>query len=285
MRENPKVTVLMAVRDAGPYLGDAVDSILRQSFEDFEFLIVDDASTDGSAAIAESYRDPRIRLERTGRSLGLAECLNRAMALARGEFVARMDADDVSLPSRLEKQVAHLQSHPECAVVGVKMELMSPGGEPLGSWQEDDLTTTFEEIRRQLPKGNCIAHAGVMVRTDVLRRYRYRPRRSAQDYDLWLRMCADGTRIEKLDERLLMYRCHPDSVSAKRRTNRTALQVNLEIRWRFLLERLRRGQLNRFVWRVLIRAALDQLVQWGRRLKGGVRGLRGRLRRSVAPGL
>ena len=100
----PRVTVLMPVHNAGQFLNEAIDSILNQSFKHFEFLIIDDGSTDNSAAIIESYRDPRIRLLRNDRNMGITPTLNKGISLASCELIARMDADDISHPSRLQKQ-------------------------------------------------------------------------------------------------------------------------------------------------------------------------------------
>src|SRR3712207_3671984 len=111
--DSPKVTVLMAVYNGEAYLREAVDRILGQTFTDLEFLVVSDGSTDGSAEILRSYADPRLRVVENERNLKLIASLNRGLELARGEYVARMDADDVSLPDRLAKQVAYLEARPE----------------------------------------------------------------------------------------------------------------------------------------------------------------------------
>lgn len=284
MAEAPRVTVLMPVRDGARYLRQAIDSVLAQTYRDFELLIVDDGSTDDSAAIAASYTDQRIRLARNGGAAGLTGALNAGIDLARGEFIARMDADDISLPERLARQVAYLEAHPRCAVVAVKIRLISPEGEGRGVWESDARTTSFDQIRRRLPRGNCVPHPGVMIRTSVLRRYRYRERRSAQDYDLWLRLCADGQPIEKIDEPLLDYRLHADSVSSRRRESRSGAEVEIEIRRLFLRDRLVRGRFGRFDWLVLAHLFKDAVRLGKRRLGRGVRALGARLRGRGAAG-
>src|SRR4051794_24772902 len=111
----PPISVLLAVYNGGRYLRAAVDSILTQTFTDFEFIIIDDGSTDGSLATLREFaqRDPRINLV-SRPNKGLTVTLNEGIALARGEFLARMDADDIALPQRFEKQIAYLRDHPEC---------------------------------------------------------------------------------------------------------------------------------------------------------------------------
>src|SRR5436305_9543595 len=122
MDDRPQVSVLMPVYNAIRYIGVAVDSVLSQTFSDFEFIIVDDGSTDGSAEILREYagRDPRIRLiSRPNTGLGFA--LNEALAVARAPFIARMDADDECLPERFEKQIQYLRNHPECVLLGSRV--------------------------------------------------------------------------------------------------------------------------------------------------------------------
>jgi len=118
----PQLTVLMPVYNGGPFLRSAIESILNQDFSDFDFLIIDDGSTDGSHEIAASYADPRIRLESNGRNLGLIATLNRGLDLARGTYVARMDADDIAFPDRLSKQLTFMEAHPEIGLCGTWYE-------------------------------------------------------------------------------------------------------------------------------------------------------------------
>jgi len=125
----PKVTVLMPVYNGERYLNEAVDSILGQTFTDFEFLIIDDASTDKTPEILRSYDDPRIRVVTNEENLGLSKSLNKGLALARGEFIARMDADDVSYPYRLQVQHEFMTQHPGAGVIGSWAEYIDRKGE------------------------------------------------------------------------------------------------------------------------------------------------------------
>ena len=221
MARDPKITVLMPVYNAALHLGQALESILAQSFSDFEFLIIDDASTDGSAALLAAFHDQRMRVVRNPVNLGVAATLNSGLQMARGQYIARMDADDISLPARLERQVTYLDSHPEVSVVGVKVVLIDADGNETGSWREDLETSSAAQIRATLPEHNCIAHPGVMIRRDAALGFGYRAGLPyAQDYELWLRMTAAGCRIEKLDEVLLKYRVHHGSITSQ--SNRTA---------------------------------------------------------------
>ena len=126
----PKVSVVMCVHNGERYLYEALESVLNQTFEDFEFIIVDDASADNTPAILKEYaaQDGRIRLMRNAHNLGLTRSLNKALRLAKGEYIARQDADDISLPQRLEKQVEFLNSNSRTAVVGSWTEVIDEYG-------------------------------------------------------------------------------------------------------------------------------------------------------------
>lgn len=215
MERSPRVTVLMAVYNGERYLREAIDSILGQTFADFEFLIVDDASMDGSARIIEEYADQRIRLVRNEVNRGLAVSLNRGLDMGRGEYVARMDGDDVSLPERLEKQVAFLDSHPEVGVCGTWVRYLGEGAGKVVRYPTDP-----EIIRAGLLFYPLVAHPSVMLRRESFVRHglRYDPAlRRSQDYELWSR-AARHLLFSNLPEVHLLYRLHPAQAGIADRT-------------------------------------------------------------------
>ena len=254
---SPLVTILMPVCDGEQFLREAIDSILVQTFTDFEFLILDDASADSSRSIALGYDDPRIRLLANDRNLGVTRTLNRGIQQARGRYVARMDADDVSMPERLERQVAHLDANPDCAAVATFSQIIDADSVPQGEVCAD---LSPEELDRQLQLQNRIVHGAVMMRTDVVRRlgaYDETMKRS-QDYDLWLRI-SDEHAIHILPEFLYSWRQHGQGISSlyADEQDRYAARARDSARRRRIdriLERLREGQLSaaqatRIVWR------------------------------------
>jgi glycosyltransferase involved in cell wall biosynthesis len=248
----PKITVLMPVFNGGRFLREAVESILRQTFGDFEFLIVNDGSYDDTADILKEYRDPRIRVVHNEENLGLVASLNRGIDLAGGEYVARMDCDDISLPVRLARQVEYLDAKPSCAVVAVMVKMIDEDGIECGDWVDDRRTPSFAKICRFLPKANCIAHPGVMIRKSVLTGYRYNKSQCAsEDYDLWLRMCADGLVIDKIAEPLLRYRINPGSVTSESNKKRPDFK-NVRTKAIFLRDRIGERKLNSFVLNVFL---------------------------------
>lgn len=213
VRRDPKVTVLLPVHNGEPYLSEAIDSILGQSFCDFELLIIDDGSTDRTSAIVESYRDPRIRLLRHPRNLGLVSTLNRGLAEAHGAYVARIDADDVCLPDRLQAQVAFLDRHPEVGVLGTAVQIVDPVGTAGATVR---FPVSHAMARWALLFSSPIAHPAAMMRKDVITRLGgYRAEAvHCEDYDLWWR-ASDVTQLANLDKILLQLRKHDDNVTVR----------------------------------------------------------------------
>jgi len=208
---SPKVTVLMPVHNGAPYLERAVDSILRQTCEAFELLVIDDASTDESWDILSALHDPRIRLVRHEKNRDLVATLNEGLDLARGEYVARMDQDDISLPERLEKQAAFLERHGDVGIVAVGARLIDERDRPRAVLP---LLAGHGLLRWSFCFGCPIAHAGVMMRRSLileLGAYREEAFR-CEDYDLWTR-AADKTRLAMLPEVLLLLRRHASSMT------------------------------------------------------------------------
>ncbi len=211
----PVVSVVMSVYNGEHFLREAVESILDQSFLDFEFIIVDDGSTDCSASILDSYKktDPRIRIYQQENS-GLIESLNRGCKLSRGKYIARMDADDIAIRTRLMRQVDFMEKHPEVGVVGGAVELINPIGKFIGSSAKP---IEDREIRSALLRGECpLTHPTVLIQKDILVSVGgYRKLLvDAEDYDLWLRI-AERSQLANLKAVVLKYRRHPRQVSVR----------------------------------------------------------------------
>ncbi|MGQ4646882.1 glycosyltransferase [Lyngbya aestuarii] len=210
----PKISVLMSVYNAGEYLAKAVGSILTQTFKDFEFIIIDDGSTDKSLAILERYakQDSRIRLI-SQQNIGLTKTLNKALALAQGEFIARMDADDISMPERFNRQVQYLENNPNCVALGCDVLQIDMDGAPICKM---GVLLSHDELEAELLKGRggVIRHPAVMIRREALVAINgYRDQfKTAQDLDLYLRLAERG-QLANLPDVLLEYRLHLESVN------------------------------------------------------------------------
>ena len=199
----PAVTIGMPVYNAARTLAPTLQSILQQRSADWELVVVDDGSSDRTADVLARIADPRIRVVRDGRNLGLAVRLNEIVAGARGELFARMDADDIAYPLRFAAQAAFLASHPEVDLVGCGALVFGEDGVPLGRFP---LRTTHEQICADPWSGFYLPHPGWMGRTRWFARHPYRPEyRKTQDQDLLLRT-FDSSRFACLPEVLLGYR-------------------------------------------------------------------------------
>jgi glycosyltransferase involved in cell wall biosynthesis len=204
----PAVSVVLPVYNSEPYLAEALDSILRQTFDDFELIAVYDASIDNSRSRLEdaARRDARVSVV-DGPGRGLVDALNLGLARARGEFIARMDADDVSQSTRFARQVEYLRANPQIAVVGSAITLIDAAGKVM---REIEYPLTPVEVARFLIEtGSALAHPAVMARRDAMLSVGgYRSLfQHAEDYDLWLRL-AELHSLANLPERLLRYRHH-----------------------------------------------------------------------------
>jgi glycosyltransferase involved in cell wall biosynthesis len=192
-------------------LNEAIDSILNQTFSDFEFLIIDDGSTDQSIDQIMLYDDPRIQLIKNKKNLGQSETLNKGINLARGKYIARMDQDDISMPKRLEKQLKFMEDNPQIGVCGSWLQLIGKYKGIAESETEDDL------IKIKLLTNQNLAHPSVMIRKEILEKYELSYGTSytvAQDYDLWVRM-FDHCSFANLPKPLLKYRIHENQKSRK----------------------------------------------------------------------
>lgn len=207
----PVVSIVMPVYNAEPYLADAIRSILAQTWADFELIVVDDASTDRCPDLIHSFSDPRIRRVRNELNLGVAATRNRGVMLARGEFVAQMDPDDLAHPRRIAEQVAFLRAHPDVGICGAKVAKLYEDG----TRRVMKIPLDHEEIRVTLLFHSSFAQPTVMARRRLLIEgglLYNEAYRNMEDYDLWCRL-VDKTRTANLNQVLLDYRCHNHQLS------------------------------------------------------------------------
>lgn len=209
-----RVSVLMPVYNAERYVGEAIASILAQTFPDFELVVVDDGSTDGTAEVLDACGDPRMRRYRNEGNLGIPATRNLSLSLARGEYVAWMDADDRSLPERLARQVEFMDAHPEIVSLSTGICTIDEAGQAVRQFR---IVAAPEAVRGRLLLENCLGTNGcVMVRTAVIRGLGgYRPV-VAEDYDLFLRLTDWQPCACSLSEYLYEYRVHSDSDMGRR---------------------------------------------------------------------
>jgi glycosyltransferase involved in cell wall biosynthesis len=211
----PKISVVMPTYNSIQFLKSSIESILNQTFMDFELIIVDDGSNDGSSEMIDDFRkhDNRIYVCTNSTNLGIVASLNLGLSFTNGQYIARMDADDICYPTRFQKQIAFLDENPDIGILGCAVNYINSDGKTIGtiSYPLGDI-----EIRWTCLFSNPFAHPTVMIRKCVLEKnnLRYDPlKQNIEDYDLWVRLLTK-TKGANLKEVLLKYRIHPESITS-----------------------------------------------------------------------
>lgn len=212
MNNNIKISIIMSVYNNEKYLDEAISSILRQSYTNFEFIITNDASKDRSLEIIQKYSkaDKRIKIIDNKENIGLTKSLNNMIDMCRGEYIARMDGDDISIFDRLEKQMNVLLSNRDIDIIFSDTTLIDQNSNIIcNSWRPNSI----EKILKWLELNNFIPHPTIIIKKSVLSKFKYNPNiKTGQDHDLWVRLKKQNYRFYYLKESLLLYRINPNSV-------------------------------------------------------------------------
>jgi glycosyltransferase involved in cell wall biosynthesis len=215
----PLVSVIMSVHNGEQWLKEAIDSIVHQTYGTWEFIIIDDASNEATQNILRSYTDSRIKIFRKEVQQGLTKNLNTAINLCKGEFIARMDGDDISLPERFEKQINYLCANESLSGCAGWVLFINERSEIIGKWEDERRYNTPAQIARVIIQKNILAHPSVMFRSEIMRQFMYNEQQThSQDWDLWLRLSANDKKIAKLKEVILLYRIHNKSITVTSKT-------------------------------------------------------------------
>jgi|AntRauTorckE5430_2_1112549.scaffolds.fasta_scaffold01969_4 glycosyltransferase involved in cell wall biosynthesis len=226
-----KISVIMPVYNMERYLQEAIRSILIQTYTDFEFIIINDESTDDGLKIIKSFKDKRIRLIQNEKNIGLIKTLNKGIDLAKGEYIARMDADDIALPERLQKQFNLLEIRPNYALVGSQATLIF---NHRLSYNRFNMETNPQLLKLMSLFFSPFLHPTVMIRTSILKEFQYDINFPiAEDYHLWTNLLKRQYIGTNLKESLLLYRIHENNVSTVRQQEklesiRKIYQLNLQ---------------------------------------------------------
>jgi glycosyltransferase involved in cell wall biosynthesis len=225
----PLVSVLLAAHDDASFLGEAIDSMLGQTLRDLELIVIDDASADATPALLEAIADERLRVVRNEEQAGLAASLNHGLDVAGGRYVARLDADDVALPERLERQVERLRAEPGCAIVGSAIVDLDANGLPGATHV---LPAGATSLRWHALFSSPFFHPTVLVDRELLEAHglRYDPEYlESEDYDLWTRLFAfaDGTNLKAP---LVLKRVHAGQASLRRSGLQESFQRKVALR-------------------------------------------------------
>ena len=231
----PVVTVLMPAYNAARFLDESIPSILNQTFDNFEFIIIDDCSTDDTPDIIKKYaeKDPRIVYVRNPINIDHLASRNKALEYARGIYVAELDADDIALPNRLEAQYQYLNQHPEVALVGGWVEIIDSQGIKVGLKQPYE---SFDLIKYRMLLRNPFTHSAIFYRKDTIRslggynqEYLH-----AEDYHLYYTLIQNGYRLANVPETIIKYRYHQQSISTVSKTRAIQLASVYQINYRYL---------------------------------------------------
>ena len=213
MSKTPEISLIMSVYNGEDYLAEAIESVLAQTFREFELIVINDCSTDNTAEILKSFEkiDERVKVHTNEVNLRLPSSLNKAIELAKGKYIARMDADDICLPERLEKQYEFMEKNPSialssCRFMTMKNAVISSGG--CGGKCDN------ESIKALLLVTNPILHPGIIAKADVIRSLGYDKNFTCtEDMELWTRFVLEGFKIEILPEYLMIYRLHDKQIT------------------------------------------------------------------------
>jgi len=208
-----KLTVLMSVFNADRYLRSAIDSILNQSFSDFEFLIINDGSTDNTSHILAACNDPRIRIVNNAHNIGLTKSLNKGLEISRGEYIARMDADDISLPDRFARQISFLGRTCHIHCVGCYNFIIDENGRKTGEMRWPHGRNA--NVSAIASSTNPVGHPNVIYKKDVVMKIgKYNEfYHTCQDLELWFRFYKHGYLTDNVPQHLLMLRKHDQQIS------------------------------------------------------------------------
>lgn len=247
------VSVVMGVYNCEHYLKEAIKSILSQSFTEIELIIVNDGSTDCSLQVMESFSDPRIIILQNNVKKGLSYSLNRAIKISRGKYIARMDADDISLPERLIKQFRFMELNYEVGACGTWAYTIDNYGEVIGSLK----SPTGSKIKNEYWKPSPIIHPTAMIRTSIVSRLLYDDSLPyAQDYDLWFRI-RTVAKLDNLPEKLMKYRVHPKSITTEYRDSQ--LKITFAIFNKYINSKF---TYDDFLSILLIKTDINPLRRW-----------------------
>jgi glycosyltransferase involved in cell wall biosynthesis len=212
---NPLISVIMPVYNGEKFIRETMDCILNQTYQNFEFIIVNDGSTDSTQQIINSYDDNRIVLLNLARNQGISNARNAGTDLSKGEFIALCDADDLYDPNRLQIQLDFLNSHPAVDMCSGYFIILENSKETLIKYKQH----TDQEIKEYLFTGNCFCQASVMGKADVFKKFKYNSALQVSgDYDLWTRMAMGGVVFANIPCSLMKYRFHPAQTTKTKST-------------------------------------------------------------------
>lgn len=266
---NPLISVIMPVYNAEQYIQASLNSILEQTYPRLEIIIVNDGSTDASKKILETYHDPRICIIEHEKNKGLISALNEAIQISKGDFIIRMDADDIAFKDRIQKQVDFLIANPRIDIVGSHAIFFEKDiHNPLPNWELDLRTNSSEEINKALVWENCMIHPSICMRSNIAKAFLYEPsQKNYEDYDFWLRAVSKNTAIAKINEALIYYRVQAQSITQKNIRKSNFYYQKAMVKWRFVKNSFLSSTYKLFVTKVFFSILADLFLGTAKAIK------------------
>lgn len=204
---NKLVSVVIPVYNGGKYINAALDSVLNQTYKNLEVILINDCSTDDTAQVLNKYIDPRIKILKNDVNLGISRTLNKGVSFANGHYIARMDSDDICMPTRIQQQVDFMEKNPDIEVCGTFIETFGIDN------RISIYPVTSKEIKINLMFGCSMAHPTIMFKRTIIENYTYCEDSKVEDYKLWVELVKKGVNFHNIPLPLLKYRIHPNSLS------------------------------------------------------------------------
>jgi glycosyltransferase involved in cell wall biosynthesis len=266
---NPLISVILPAFNAEIFLKESLNSILEQSYKHIEIIIVNDGSTDNTKYILDSYEDSRIIIINHNQNKGLIASLNEAIATAKGDYIVRMDADDIAFTHRIQTQVKYLMDNPNIAIVGSHAIFFEYDiNRHIDNWALDLRTNTPKEIKQALVWENCIIHPSICMRAEIAKSLLYdEAQKNYEDYDLWLRASANNQTIAKINDSLLYYRVQANSITQKAIRKNNFYFQKAGVKFRFVGKCLTKLKFNLFIGNVFLSIFADLFMGIGKALK------------------
>ncbi len=261
------VSIVLPIYNSDLFLQKAIESLLNQTHRNIEIICLNDGSTDTSLQILQSFTDQRIKIIHQPSNKGIVYNLNEGIQLANGEFIARMDADDIALPMRIEKQVEFLIQHPKTFMVATTVQLMNEQDEKINNWDLDWKTIDDKFIRKTMFSESCIAHPSVMFRKEI-KHYSYQENQQhCEDYGLWLELLSDRKVISKINEPLLLYRVHSNSITLQFLRKSNPFLKLWNCKRRFLWMQIKKAKWSMFETKLLLYMKIDFIKAIAKEIK------------------
>ncbi len=256
----PLVSIIMSAYNSQKWLQMTIDSVLQQTYNNWQFIIIEDASTDNTKLILNNYlADCRFVIKFQPKNVGYVKNLNYALQFCEGKYIARLDADDICVPTRLEKQVAFLETNIHVDLVATFINFIDEKNGFIGVWNNERKCNTEKKIRSMMPFENCIAHPSIMIKAEVLKQYKYNEfQKNSEDWDLWLHLLSQNKIISKIPETLLLYRKLSTSVTSISLKQSVFAKNNFTYKT-YLRSVIRRKDYNSFNVKILIAFGLNFL--------------------------